>query len=128
MHELSIAEAVVAVARRHAAGRRVVAVDVRVGALRQVVPSALEFAFELVVQGSPLDGAELRIATTPASGRCEACGASVELDRFPFACHACGSVDLTLTGGEELLVESIEIDEDDELVTTGRKDDGYCDD
>jgi hypothetical protein len=27
-----------------------------------------------------------------------------------------------------LLVESIEIDEDDELVTTGRKDDGYCDD
>jgi hydrogenase nickel incorporation protein HypA/HybF len=126
MHELSIAEAIVAIAGDHAAGRRVLAVDVKVGALRQVVPDALEFAFELTIHGSSLEGAELRIESVPANGRCLDCGASSELDAFPFACAECGSVDLELMGGEELLVESIEVD--DELVTTGRKDDGYCDD
>jgi hydrogenase nickel incorporation protein HypA/HybF len=126
VHELSIAGAIVAVAERHAAGRRVHALDVRVGALRQVVPEALEFAFEVVAQGSALDGAELRIETVPASGRCSHCGASAELHGFPFACTACGSLDVELEGGEELLVESIDVD--DELVTTGRKHDGYCDD
>ena len=123
MHELSIADAMVAVAERQAAGRRVFAVDVTVGALRQVVPAALEFAFEVVTQDTALEGAELRIETVPATGRCADCGATTEFERFPFACAACGSVDVELSGGEELLVESIEVD--DELVTTGRKDDGY---
>ncbi len=41
MHELSIAEAIVDVATRHAAGRRVVRVEVKVGHLRQVVPDSL---------------------------------------------------------------------------------------
>jgi hydrogenase nickel incorporation protein HypA/HybF len=126
MHELSIAEAIVAIADNHAAGRRVLAVDVKVGALRQVVPAALEFAFELTVQGSALEGAQLRMESIPAVGRCSDCGHISELDSFPFACAECGSVDLELIGGEELLVESIDID--DELVTTGRKDDGYCHD
>jgi hydrogenase nickel incorporation protein HypA/HybF len=121
MHELSIAEAVVAVAERHAAGRRVCAVDVRVGAMRQVVPSALDFAFEVVTQGTTLEGAELRIATVPAVGRCSSCGRTGELDWFPFVCEGCGSVDVELISGEELLVDAIEVD--DELVTTGGK--GY---
>ena len=57
MHELSIAESIVRIADAHAAGRRVTKVEVKVGHLRQVVPSALEFAFELVAQ--------VPIATTP---------------------------------------------------------------
>ena len=72
MHELSIAEAVVAVASRHAAGRRVHRIELKVGYLRQVVPSALEFAFELVADGTSLQGAELVIDQVPARGRCRA--------------------------------------------------------
>ena len=41
MHELSIAEAIVRIADTHAAGRRVMCVEVEIGHLRQVVPSAL---------------------------------------------------------------------------------------
>ena len=51
MHELSIADAVVRIASRHAGGRRVAKVEVQVGHLRQVVPDALTFAFELVGAG-----------------------------------------------------------------------------
>jgi hydrogenase nickel incorporation protein HypA/HybF len=118
MHELSLAEAVVAIAADHARGRRVLKVELRVGHLRQVVPSALEFAFELVAQGTPVEGAELCLEHVPAAGRCRACGAETELHAFPLACAACGGLDLELLRGEELLVDALEL-EDDAMTTTG---------
>ncbi len=56
MHELSIAEAVVGIVERHAAGRAVTRVELSVGHLRQVVPAALEFAFMLLTDGTALAG------------------------------------------------------------------------
>ncbi|MDQ3659257.1 MAG: hydrogenase maturation nickel metallochaperone HypA, partial [Actinomycetota bacterium] len=41
MHELAIADSIVQIAGRHANGRRVTKVQLKVGHLRQVVPSAL---------------------------------------------------------------------------------------
>jgi hydrogenase nickel incorporation protein HypA/HybF len=111
MHELSIAEAIAAVADRHARGRRVSRIEVSVGHLRQVVPSALSFAFELVVQGSALEGAELVLEEVPAAGRCRACGAESRLDGFPLICPACGGADLEVVAGEELRVESLDVEE-----------------
>jgi hydrogenase nickel incorporation protein HypA/HybF len=117
VHELSIAESVVRIAANHAAGRRVYAVDLKVGHLRQVVPSALEFAFELVAQGTPLEGAELRIEEVAAAGVCRACGVESALGGFPFRCTACGGLDLEVVRGEELLVDSLELEES--LTSTG---------
>ncbi|HKH16430.1 MAG TPA: hydrogenase maturation nickel metallochaperone HypA [Solirubrobacteraceae bacterium] len=113
MHELALAESVVAIASRHAAGRRVARVELRVGHLRQVVPAALEFAFELVAQGTPLDGAELLIEDVAVAGRCRGCGAESELPGFPLACAACGGLDLELLRGDELLVEALELEDDE---------------
>jgi hydrogenase nickel incorporation protein HypA/HybF len=117
MHELSIAESVVSIAERHAAGRRVARVEVRVGHLRQVVPSALEFAFELVSQGTVIEGAELSLQEVPAAGRCRGCGSEGELGGFPFSCRACGGFDIEVTRGEELTVDSLELEE--ALTTNG---------
>ena len=111
MHELSLAESVVAVACRHAAGRPVARVELKVGHLRQVVPSALEFAFELLAQGTECDGAELVMEEVPAAGRCRRCGCESELPGFPLACTACGGLDLELLRGEELLVDALELEE-----------------
>jgi hydrogenase nickel incorporation protein HypA/HybF len=111
VHELGIAESVVRVATAHAAGRRVYRVEVKVGHLRQVVPSALEFAFELVTQETTLEGAELHIEHVPAEGRCRTCGTESRLDGFPLRCSLCGGLDLDLVRGEELLVDSLELEE-----------------
>jgi hydrogenase nickel incorporation protein HypA/HybF len=121
MHELSIAESVVAIAERHAGGRRVLAVDLRVGHLRQVVPSALGFAFELITQGTTLEGAELRMEEVPTGGVCEACGAEGPLPDFPLSCGLCGSTHVRVTRGEELLVDSLELEEvpQEALTTNG---------
>jgi hydrogenase nickel incorporation protein HypA/HybF len=119
MHELAIAESIVGIAVRHARGRPVSRVEISVGHLRQVVPSALSFAFELVAQGTTLDGAELVLNVVPASGRCRSCGAESLLDGFPLLCRACGSADVAVTGGEELRVESLDVEEEE--VAHGRR-------
>ena len=111
MHELSIAEAIVDIARRHAHGRRVYRVAVRVGHLRQVVPDALLFAFELLVAGTELDGAELAIEQVPGQVRCRDCSSASEVHGFPLHCAACGGLDVELCAGEELLVDELDVEE-----------------
>ena len=111
MHELAIAESMVAIASKHAQGRRITLVEVKVGHLRQVVPSALHFAWDLVAAGTPAEGSELRIEEVPAAGVCRACGAESVLAGFPLTCAQCGGLDVEVTGGEELLVDSLELEE-----------------
>ncbi|HEY1449555.1 MAG TPA: hydrogenase maturation nickel metallochaperone HypA [Solirubrobacteraceae bacterium] len=59
--ELSIAQAIVDIATRHARGRTVTAIELRVGHERGVAPVSLDFAFSLLTVGTALDGAELEI-------------------------------------------------------------------
>jgi hydrogenase nickel incorporation protein HypA/HybF len=117
MHELAIAESVVRIACRHADGRPVARVELKVGHLRQVVAAALEFSFDLVAKGTPVEGAELVLEHVPAAGTCRRCGSESELDGFPLACAGCGSLDLELVRGEELLVEALELEE--AVITNG---------
>ena len=112
MHELAIAGHVVDIAARHADGRRVTKVSLKVGHLRQVVPSALSFSFDLVAQGTSVEGAELVLDEAPAAGLCRRCGAESRLEAFPLQCGACGGLDLEITQGEELHVESLEMEEE----------------
>jgi hydrogenase nickel incorporation protein HypA/HybF len=118
VHELSIAESVVRIACEHAAGRRVEVVRVKVGYLRQVVPSALEFAFELVAEGTELDGAKLEIEHVPARGVCRGCGVESEMAAFPLSCSRCGGLEMRVVAGEELLVDELELKEAEEMLTT----------
>ena len=112
MHELSIADAIVAIACEHAGGRRVTKVEVKVGHLRQVVPSALEFAFELVSEGTVVEGAELRIEAVPAQIRCRSCAEKSRVEEFPFACGRCGDLDVEVEAGDELVVQALEVVEE----------------
>ncbi len=111
MHELSIAESVVSIASRQADGRRVTKVFVKIGHLRQVVPSALSFSFGLVAEGTPVEGAQLEMEEVPVVGECRECGEQSRIDSFPLQCGACGKFDLEILRGEELLVESLELEE-----------------
>jgi hydrogenase nickel incorporation protein HypA/HybF len=111
MHELAIADSVVGIACRQADGRRVTKVHVKVGHLRQVVPSALSFSFGLVAEGTPVEGAELEMEEIPATGRCRACAEESRFGGFPLQCGSCGGFDLEILSGEELLVESLELEE-----------------
>ena len=111
MHEFSIASAVVDTAVRHAAGRRVTEVRVRFGRLRQVVPDSLEFAFGIVSRETLCDGAKLSWEVVPARLRCEGCAHEWEIELPAFRCPGCGGAGVAVLSGEELEVESIEVEE-----------------
>jgi hydrogenase nickel incorporation protein HypA/HybF len=111
MHELSVSSAIVDTVVRHAAGRRVTAVDVRLGHLRQVVPTSLAFYFELVSRETVCDGAVLRQEVVPARLRCRGCAHEWEIDMPHFRCPACESADVKIETGEELEVASIDVEE-----------------
>jgi hydrogenase nickel incorporation protein HypA/HybF len=101
----------VRIACAHAGERRILRIELKVGHLRQVAPGALEFAFTFVAEGTAAEGAELVLEEVSPAGRCRGCGTESELDGFPLACTACGSLDLELLRGEELLVDSLELEE-----------------
>ena len=64
-----MSSAIVDTVVRHAEGRRVTSVQVRLGRLRQVVPSSLAFYFELVSRDTVCEGARLDQEVVPASLR-----------------------------------------------------------
>ncbi len=107
MHELSIADAIVRIACAHAGERRIETVEVKVGHLRQVVPDSLAFAFSPRRRGDGRRGRRADLEEVPAAGVCRACGVESELPGFPLACAACGSLDVELVRGEELLVDAL---------------------
>ena len=61
MHELGITQDLVDLVAERTAGRRVVAVNVRVGDAAGIVPEAMAFAFDVTTYQTPLEGARLVI-------------------------------------------------------------------
>jgi hydrogenase nickel incorporation protein HypA/HybF len=117
VHELSIAQAIVEIATRSAGESRVTRVHVQVGQLRQVVPSALEFSFSLCAEGTPVKGATLDIEQVAIEVICRSCGSESSPEGFPLTCAACGDFAVDVVAGEELQVQSLELDA--ELTTSG---------
>lgn len=111
MHELSVASAILATAVKHADGRPVEVVAVRVGSLRQVVPRSLSFYWEIVATDTPCEGSRLELTEVAARLRCEHCGSEWELTAPAFRCPDCPAATVTVTAGEELEVEYIELKE-----------------
>ena len=111
MHELSLSSAIVNTVVKHADGRPVSAVNLRVGHLRQVVPDSLEFYFEFVARGTVCEGAVLELEAVPGVLRCDACTADWEMDLPFFRCPECGGSEVSVVSGNEFEVESIEVEE-----------------
>ena len=121
MHEMSLAQAMLALAQQHAAGQQIVALKVRVGALSGVMTDSLEFSFELLSQGTSAAGARLEYEFVPVQMTCRACGADVPTDEWrelpgneavlmalEKGC-ACGCKELKITGGYDFQLVEIEV-------------------
>src|SRR5512136_2258132 len=113
MHELSIVaslfETLEEKAREHRA-RKITRVRLKVGRLAGVVPEFLKTAFDVYKEGTIAAQAEVEIDETPVTVRCRRCGAETKKDDFVLACPACGSTDIELVEGLELLLERIELE------------------
>ena len=115
MHELSVSSAVVDTVVRHAAGRRVTAVRLRVGALRQVVPESLEFYWGIVTRDTVCEGSRLEQELVAARLRCDGCDSEWEVDVPACRCATCGGA-AAVVAGQELEVESIDVRQEEACI------------
>lgn len=108
VHELGLCEAILSRVQARADDRPVARVRIRVGRLHHVHPEAFEQSFMIAAAGSVAEDAVAELVLIPVRAHCPACGAETEADEQVLACSSCGSVDVELTAGDELMLESIE--------------------
>ena len=124
MHEMSLAQAMLGLAEKHAGGQRILALKVRVGALSGVVTESLQFAFDLISRGTLAEGARLDFQFVPVRMACKSCGEEVATDEWrelpgnevvyqalQRGC-TCGSKDLKIVGGLDFQLVEIEVETD----------------
>ncbi len=110
MHELGLASNIVAIVADAAKGRKVRRVRLDVGEMSGVMAEAIEFCFDVVAKGTPLDGAILDIRRIKGFGECRDCGARFETNSLYQSC-ACGSINIDRLAGEELNIKEMELEE-----------------
>jgi hydrogenase nickel incorporation protein HypA/HybF len=116
VHEFAIASSIrdtaLAEAKRHQA-IGVVSVTCRFGVLRRIVPEIMTTAFELSVAGTLMEGATLKMETEGIQIECRDCGSTTTIDEAPFECPGCGSHAIRCSGGDDILLVSMEISQGD---------------
>ena len=115
MHEMSLVEELLAAVRselRAHPGAHVRTVRARIGTLRQVEPSTLEFCFDAATKDGPLTGTRLCIERIDAAARCRVCSLEFDVENNWFECPRCHAAGAELLRGDELQLLNIEIEEE----------------
>ena len=80
--------------------------------LSGVQVDSIRFAFELLAPGTLVEGAALEIEEPPAVCVCADCNARTDLDELCLECPVCAGHDISIDGGREMLLQTIDIDEE----------------
>ena len=128
MHEMSYCEGVLEAVHRRAGGRQVAAVGVRIGAVHRVVAAAFEQSFQMAAAGGPAEGATTEVVVVPVRGHCMDCRHDFETPDPSPACPQCGSLDVAVEGGDEVVLEwlryvdvDVDVDHDHDAVARERQ-------
>jgi len=115
MHELSVCQSMLdqvsAIAAQHRA-RSVSRITLRIGPISGIEPRLLSDAFSIARAGTIADDAELTIETQAVRVHCETCGEETEAAINRLLCGACGDYHTRLISGDELLLASVELEND----------------
>jgi hydrogenase nickel incorporation protein HypA/HybF len=107
MHEFGLCEGVLDAVRQRAGGRRVTGVRVRFGVRHAVDEESLAQAFAMMSEGTEAAGAAVELVTVPATIVCPDCGFTGETTDLLATCPRCASTDARISGGDEMVLESI---------------------
>jgi hydrogenase nickel incorporation protein HypA/HybF len=115
MHELSLAGGIVKLVEDAALRERFFRVrelHLEAGALSGVEVRALRFALEAITPGTCLEAAHITIDEPPGAAWCLGCNQSVAILSRTDACPQCGGQRLQPTGGTELRVVDLLVDDE----------------
>lgn len=115
MHEMSIAMSLLELAEAEVlknSCKRIVRLKVEYGAMAGIMPEALKFCFDALIEAGPHKGAVLELAEIPLKLRCPACDTVFDSPKLPLlmqCCPKCGAISgHNIEQGRELLLTSLE--------------------
>jgi hydrogenase nickel incorporation protein HypA/HybF len=117
MHEVHLMGQVVKAvnqALQEANGAKPSVVRLKVSALSHLSdhdPSQLQAAFDIASLGTTSEGATLDIERIPVDACCRRCDKKSRVSRIDALCEACGSRDLDLVPGPEVVVHDVTVTE-----------------
>ena len=124
MHELAICQSLMqqvnAIARERNA-RKVVSISLGIGPLAGVEAALLRHAFPLASADSVAADAQLIIETSALIVHCDLCQRDSEACSNNLACQHCNNWQTTLVSGDELMLNSLELETDDQTQLTDSK-------
>jgi hydrogenase nickel incorporation protein HypA/HybF len=115
MHELSIAESILAAVRKEVAnhpGSRPIRVGLRIGELTAVDVDSLTFCFEAVLKGTDWENLQLDARVCPLRRICNDCSNEFAVVEYDATCPACGGGSTKMTSGDELDFDYLEVETD----------------
>lgn len=114
MHELSVTSSIFEIVEKHAVNnhaKRVVAVNLEIGALSNLKNEWIQRYFDLLSAGTVAEGARLMITRVPAVFRCNQCQQLFEIISFiteELLCRQCPSEDIVMISGKEYHIKDME--------------------
>lgn len=113
MHELAITESLLKIALRHAeqaGAERITRLNIIVGELSSIVDDSVQFYWDIISEDTIAEGAELHFERVEGTLRCLSCGNVFPLNHKDFTCPVCGAKEVVAVGGDDLRLDSIEIE------------------
>lgn len=118
MHELAVTQGIVDSVLEEMDRRgleRVDAVHLKLGRMTTFVPDCIKFYYEALTVDTPLKGSDIIVEEISVTGRCENCGREIEFEEPFFICPECGSVDIDVMTGREILIDCLEVPDEGEV-------------
>lgn len=113
MHEMAVTRGMLDLVLDEAAkagSKKVTIINVALGEMSGVVDSCVQFYFDFMSKDTPAEGAALNFRKVPNQAKCRKCGNVFRPRDVFWSCDKCDSMDIEVTGGSELYIESIEVE------------------
>ncbi|MFI5187519.1 MAG: hydrogenase maturation nickel metallochaperone HypA [Chitinophagales bacterium] len=113
MHELSIAQSILAIAENAAPKNKAVVtgVSLQIGQLSGIEIEPLKFALSVIKENTILQDADLDIEIIKGEAECTICKTVFPMDHFGSSCPQCGSYFVKVLKGREMKVINLTVNE-----------------
>ena len=113
VHELAVTQGVLDIALEKAEevrATRITGINLVIGEMSSTVDDCVQFYFDFLSQDSIASSATLSFERIPIKLRCRQCGHSFTPDSPPWNCPQCHHWDMEILAGQELYIDSIEVE------------------
>ena len=113
MHELAVTQSILDIALENARkvdAKQITSINLLIGQMASIVDDSIQFYWDILSEGTIALGATLNIKRIPTEMHCFDCGHIFSPGPDSFDCPTCNSIRVQIIQGDEMRVESIDVE------------------